>query len=140
MDPVEALMTTNPIDEAEQLRRGDPALLQREAAARLDGLEASLDDAKYQPELLAQIAHDPAVGDAAYRAALLLDLRGLEVWLSSYDEPELYGTVTAIEDEPEQGPVLVVTLPRRPRQRKVRTDRLALCDVIAGEFHLQLPG
>ena len=54
-------------------------------------------------------------------------------------EPELHGTVTAVEDDPEDGPVLTVTLPRRPRQRKDRTEGWALNDVL-DEAHLRLPG
>src|SRR3954451_21190142 len=127
----------DPIREAEELRRGDPLALRREAEARLDAYEAAVDE----PDQTQGFGRILRLHDTAYRALLLLDLRGLEVRFGMEDgEPRLHGTVTAIEDDPEDdledGPVLTVTLPRRPRQRKNRTERWTPFDVLE-EAHLR---
>src|SRR3954467_12887862 len=65
----------DPIREAEALRRGDPLALRREAEARLDAYEAAVDE----PDQTQGFGRIRRLRDTAYRAALLLDLRGLEM-------------------------------------------------------------
>jgi hypothetical protein len=146
--PVASLMRLDPrattgkdlIREAEELRRRDPVALRHAARAHLKAYEAAIDDVGHEPDPRKWLLRSLKTREAAYRAALLLDLRGLELWDDEWGEPELRGTVTAIEDDPTDGPVLTIVLPRRPRQRKDRVERLTLDEAIRGQSHLRLPG
>src|SRR4051812_11768530 len=77
----------DPIREAAALRRGDPLALRRAAQARLDAYEAAIDARDEPGHALGLRLHA-----TAYRALLLLDLRGLEVRFGMEDgEPRLHG-------------------------------------------------